>query len=103
MYIPDCAGGIQYGVYEAVYEIPCMDGDHIDRNAGKFHSLLAVWFLYRTSFCTHYRDGTGFVATLVLLKYSMAVVMAITLCIAIAEIVLSIWLYKLVKGNGRMG
>lgn len=44
--------------------------------------------------------GTGFVATLVLLKYSMAVVMAITLCIAIIEITLSIWLYKLVKGNG---
>ncbi len=40
--------------------------------------------------------GTGFVATLVLLKYSMAVVMAITLFISIVEIVLSIWLYKLV-------
>jgi len=43
--------------------------------------------------------GTGFVATLVLLKYSMAVVMAITLCIAIVEITLSIWLYRLVKQN----
>lgn len=40
--------------------------------------------------------GTGFIFTLVLLNYSMVVVMAITLVIAIAEILLSIWLYRLV-------
>lgn len=40
--------------------------------------------------------GTGFIATAVLLKYTMTVVMAITLFIAIVEIVLSIRLYKLV-------
>ena len=40
--------------------------------------------------------GTGFIFTLVLLNYSMVVVMAITLVIAIAEIMLSIWLYRLV-------
>lgn len=43
--------------------------------------------------------GTGFLFTLVLLKYSMAIVMTITLFIAIAEIVLSIWLYKLILGH----
>lgn len=40
--------------------------------------------------------GTGFIFTLVLLKYSLTLVMAISLFIAIAEIVLSLWLYKLI-------
>ena len=40
--------------------------------------------------------GTGFLFTLVLLKYSMAVVMAITLLIAVIEIILSVWLYRLI-------
>lgn len=41
--------------------------------------------------------GTGLVSTLVLLKYSMTVVMAITLFIAVIEIILSVWLYNLVR------
>lgn len=41
--------------------------------------------------------GISFMATAVLLKYSMAVVMAITLCIAAVEIALGIWLYHLVQ------
>lgn len=41
--------------------------------------------------------GTGFLFTLVLLKYSMAVVMAITLFIAVIEIILSVWLYRLIN------
>ena len=40
--------------------------------------------------------GTGFIFTLVLLKYSLTVVMAISLFVAIVEIVLSLWLYKLI-------
>lgn len=40
--------------------------------------------------------GMGFLFTLVLLNYSMAVVMAIALFIAIVEIALSMWLYRLV-------
>ena len=43
--------------------------------------------------------GTGFLFTLVLLKYSMVVVMAITLFIAVIEIALSIWLYKLIMAS----
>ena len=43
--------------------------------------------------------GIGFVSTLVLLKYSMATVMLIMLCISMIEIVLGIWLYKLTKNK----